>query len=68
MNVVTFVEGLGIGKILLSGFGIIIVASLFVLLILYRKNYSADKIAKFWLCVLKIIFHYKEEPNDRKTD
>ena len=68
MDILAIIGGLGIGKILLSGFGLIIIASFIVLLILCRKNYSADKIADFWLNVLKIIFRYKEKSNDRKLN
>ncbi len=70
MDAFTMVEGLGvsIAKIPLGIFGLVIVASLLVLLILFLKKYPTEKCADFWLKVLKIIFRYKEEPNERRTD
>ena len=46
----------------------VILASLLVLLILYKKGYSGEKIANFWLRVLMIIFRYREKTDEKRTN
>lgn len=55
-------------KIPLGIFSLVIISSLLVLLILYKKGYSGEKIANFWLRVLMIIFRYRETSDEKRTN
>lgn len=58
IDVTTNLNGWNITKIPVIIIGLVIITSLLVVLILCLLGLPSDKVADFWLNVLKIIFHY----------
>ena len=48
--------------------GLVIVSSLLVFFILCLRGCSSDKVADFWLNVLKIIFRYKGDSYEKRNN
>ena len=49
-------------------FGLVIITSLLVFFILCLLRLPSDKVADFWLNVLKIVFRYKGESYEKRNN
>lgn len=61
MYLLEFIHIGDIAKVSLGIFGLVILASLLITLILFLQKYPSEKITEFWVKVLMIIFRYKED-------